>query len=94
MDTVRFLGVAAGMFAAVFLGMSWLLTVHPLQPDARLPTFQRVDNRQSALSSSNNSSVSDDDPTRDRLRNEVLDDAKSLDDDPCNRRLKTITSKP
>jgi hypothetical protein len=88
MDTVRFLGLAAGMFAAVFLGMSWLLTVRPLQPDARVPTFQRVD-KDSPRFQLEQSSISDDDPTRDRLRHEVLEDAKALDDDPCNHVLKT-----
>jgi hypothetical protein len=87
MDTVRFFGIAAGMCAAVFLGMSWLLAVHPLQPDARVPTFQRVDT-DSPRFQLEQSSVSDDDPTRDRLRHEVLDYAKALSDDPCNDRLK------
>jgi hypothetical protein len=88
MDTVRFFGLAAGMFAAVFLGMSWLFTVHPLKPDARVPTFQRVD-KDSPRFQLEQSSVSDDDPTRDRLRHEVLDYAKALNDDPCNDRVKT-----
>jgi hypothetical protein len=83
MDTVRFFGLAAGMFAAVFLGMSWLLAVHPLQPDARLPLFQRVD-KDSPRFQLEESSISDDDPIRDRLRHEVLDDAKTLSEDPCN----------
>ena len=43
MDNLRFFGLALGMFAAVFFGMKWFLTVQPLKPDARLPTFQRVD---------------------------------------------------
>jgi hypothetical protein len=88
MDTVRFFGLAAGMFAAVFLGMSWLLTVRPLQPDARLPSFQQVD-KDSPRFQVEQTSISDDDPTRDRLRQEVLDDARALKDDPCNDILKT-----
>jgi hypothetical protein len=45
MDSIRFYALAVGLFFAVFLGGKWLLipTVVPLQPDARLPTFQRVD---------------------------------------------------
>lgn len=87
MGTLRFLGLAAGMFAAVFFGMRWLLTVHAMQPDARLPTFQQVD-KDSPRFQLEQSSISDDDPTRDRLRHEVLEDAKSLNDDPCNPTLK------
>ena len=75
------------MFAAVFFGMQWLLTVQPLQPDARLPTFQRVD-KDSPRFQLEQTSISDNDPTRDRLRHEVLDDAKALNDDPCNDVLK------
>jgi hypothetical protein len=83
MSTLRFLGLAAGMFAAVFFGMKWLFTVHPLKPDARLPAFQQVD-KDSPRFQLEQSSISDDDATRDRLRHEVLDGAKALDDDPCN----------
>ena len=43
MDTLRFFGLAALMFAAAFLGMNWFLRVEPLKPDPRVPTFQRVD---------------------------------------------------
>jgi len=87
MDNLRFFGLAAGMFAAVFFGMKWFLTVQPLQPDARIPTFQRVD-KDSPRFQLEQSSVSDDDPTRDRLRHEVLDYAKALSDDPCNKTLR------
>jgi hypothetical protein len=87
MGTLRFLGLAVGMFAAVFFGMRWLLTVRPLQPDARLPTFQRVD-KDSPRFQLEQTSISDNDPTRDRLRQEVLEDARALKDDPCNDILK------
>ena len=43
MNTLRFLGLAALMFAAAFLGMNWLPRVEPLKPDPRVPTFQQVD---------------------------------------------------
>jgi hypothetical protein len=68
--------------------MKWMLTVRPLQPDARIPTFHRVD-ANSAEYKFQQSSVSDNDPTRDRLRNDVLDYAKALKDDPCNQVLRT-----
>jgi hypothetical protein len=43
MDTLRFLGLAALMFAATFLGMNWYLRVEPLKPDPRVPTSQHAD---------------------------------------------------
>lgn len=87
MDHLRFATIAVVLFLAVFLGGRWLLQVRPLQPDARLPTFQHVD-ADSPRIKLEQSSVSDNDPTRDRLRNEVLDYAKALVDDPCNAVLK------
>jgi hypothetical protein len=89
MDSIRFYALAAGLFFAVFLGGKWLLTptVVPLQPDARLPTFQRVDPDDPRIKLEQ-SSVGDNDATRDRLRNEVLDYAEALHDDPCNEILK------
>jgi len=59
----------------------------PLEPDARLPTFHRVD-ADDPRTKLEQSSVSDNDPVRDRLRNEVLDYAKAVRDDPCNAVLK------
>jgi hypothetical protein len=89
MNSVRFYALAASLFFAVFLGGKWLLTptIVPLKPDARLPTFQRVD-PDDPRTKLEQSSVSDNDPTRDRLRNEVLDYAKAVHDDPCNEVLK------
>jgi len=87
MDNVRFFGLALSMFVAVFCGMRWLLTPQPLHPDARLPTFQRIEPN-SARAQLEASSISDDDATRDKLRHAVLDDAKALKDDPCNSALK------
>jgi len=87
MDTLRFVALAVGLFAAAFVGTKWLFTVHPLKPDARVPTFQRYD-RDSPRAQLEQSSVSDNDATRDRLRNELLSDAKALDADPCNDALK------
>jgi hypothetical protein len=89
MDSVRFYVIAVGLFFAVFLGGKWLLTptVVPLKPDARLPTFQRVD-PDDPRTKLEQTSASDNDATRDRLRNEVLDYAKAVHDDPCNEVLK------
>jgi hypothetical protein len=87
MDNVRFFGLALSMFVAVFFGVRWLLTPQPLQPDARLSTFQRIEPN-SARAQLEASSISDGDATRDKLRHAVLDDAKALNDDPCNSALK------
>jgi len=87
MDTVRLLGTAVVLFFAVFFGMRWALTIHPLKPDARIPTFHHVDT-DSAEYKYQQSSASDNDPTRDRLRNDVMDYAKALGDDPCNQVLR------
>jgi hypothetical protein len=64
---LRFVGLAALMFAAAFLGMNWYLRVEPLKPDPRVPTVERVD-ADSPASELTQSSISDGDPTRDRLR--------------------------
>ena len=87
MSNLRFAAVAVGLFLAIFFGGKWLLQVRPLRPDARLPTFHHVD-ADSPRVKLEQSSVSDNDPTRDRLRNEVLDYARALADDPCNGTLK------
>lgn len=87
MGNLRFAGTVIVLFLAVFLGVKWLFEVHPLQPDSRLPTFHHVD-ADSPRIKLEQSSVSDNDPTRDRLRSEVLDYAKALGDDPCNGVLK------
>ena len=60
----------------------------PLKPDSRLPTFHRVDRDDPKTKLEQSSYVSDNDPVRDRLRNEVLDYAKAVRDDPCNTVLK------
>lgn len=87
MDNLRFFGLALGLFAAVFFGVKSMLAVEPLKPDARVPTFHRVDSNDPRIKLMQ-SSESDGDPTRDRLRHEVLDYTKALSDDPCNERLK------
>lgn len=87
MDNLRFYITAVGVFFAVFFGGKWALTIHPLQPDARLPVFHHVDPN-SAEYKLQQSSTSDNDATRDHLRNEVIDYAKALKDDPCNQVLR------
>lgn len=87
MGAARFSVLVAGFLLAGFFGTKWLLTIRPVQPDARLPTFHHVD-VDSARFKAEQSSESDDDAVRDRLRNEVLDYAKALRDDPCNEVLK------
>jgi hypothetical protein len=87
-STLRFAGIVVVLFLAVFFGGRWLFEVRPLKPDARLPMFQRV-NPDDPRVKLEKSSVSDDDLTRDRLRKDVLEWAKPLQDDPCNKTLRT-----
>jgi hypothetical protein len=87
MGAARFSVIVTAVLLASFFGMRWLLTVQPLKPDARIPTFHHVD-PDSTEYRLQQSSASDDDPTRDHLRNEVIDYAKALKDDPCNRVLR------
>jgi len=86
-STARFAVITTAVMLVSFFGMKWLLTVRPLQPDARLPTFHHVD-VDSPRYKLDQSSASDDDKVRDRLRDDVLDYAKALGDDPCNEALK------
>jgi hypothetical protein len=76
-STLRFAGIVAILFLTVFFGGKWLLEERPLKPDPRLPNFQRV-NPEDPRIKLDKTSVSDDDPTRDRLRKEALDYAKPL----------------
>jgi hypothetical protein len=87
MSNIRFLGAATALFVAAFLGVKWLLTPGTLRPDSRLPTFYRVDTN-SPRYKLEQSSVTDGDPTRDRLRVELVDYAQALAADPCNAVLK------
>ena len=87
MGAARFAVIVTAVLLASFFGMRWLLTIQPLKPDARIPTFHHVD-PDSAEYKFQQSSASDDDATRDHLRNEVIDYANALAQDPCNDVLK------
>jgi hypothetical protein len=87
MGTLRFVSIAISLFVAAYFGVHWMLAPRPLRPDARLPTFHRVDTN-SARYKFEQSFTSDNDETRDRLRQAVLDSAKALADEPCNSALK------
>jgi hypothetical protein len=87
MGAARFAVIVTAVLLASFFGMKWLLTIQPLRPDARIPSFHHVD-PDSAEYKFQQSSVSDDDTTRDHLRNEVINYAKALKDDPCNQVLR------
>jgi hypothetical protein len=87
MSTLRLCTTIAVLFVAGFLGGQWLLTVQPARPDPRLPSFHHID-PDSERTKLERSSLSDDDQVRDRLRNNLLDYAKALADDPCNGLLK------
>jgi hypothetical protein len=87
MGNLRFLGAAAVLFVAAFLGSKWLLAPSGLRGDPRLPVFQRVDTN-SPRYQFEQSSITDGDSTRDRLRAELMDYAQALTADPCNDVLK------
>jgi len=88
MASLRFIGIVAVLFLAVFFGGRWLLEVRPLHAGVWLPAYHRVDKQDEPHLKLEKTSASDNDPTRDRLRNEVLDYAKAPGDDPCNGILK------
>lgn len=86
MGTLRFVSIALTLFVAAFFGIEWWLKPQPLKPDARIPTFHQVD--VNSLRKTEQSFASDNDVTRDKLRQAVLDAAKALGDEPCNNVLK------
>jgi hypothetical protein len=87
MGTLRFVSIALTLFVAAFFGIQWWLTPQPLKPDARIPTFHKVDVN-SPRFKMEQSFASDNDATRDKLRQAVLEAAKALGDEPCNAILK------
>ncbi len=88
MGTFRFIGTALAMCIAVFLGARWLPAPRALKPDARLPTFHRVDVKDPRFQLEQTSFASDNDPVRDALRQAVLDAAVALKDAPCDQAVK------
>jgi hypothetical protein len=87
MEAVRYIVFALVLGAIAFFGMQWLLTPVPLKPDARIPTFQRVDVN-SPRHQLEISHASDDDAVRDGLRQAVLTAADDLKSNPCDQALK------
>ena len=88
MGSLRFIGIVAILFVAVFFGGKWLLEGRPLHAGAWLPASHPVEKQDEPRLKLEKTSATDNDRTRDRLRNEVLDYAKALADDPCNGILK------
>jgi hypothetical protein len=87
MGTLRFVSIAFAMFVVAFFGVRWLFAVQPLKPDARVPTFHQVDVN-SPRYQMEQSFASDNDATRDQLRQAVLETVKAFGDEPCNDALK------
>jgi hypothetical protein len=87
MGTFRFVSVAFALFIVAYFGIRHLTAVQPLKPDARVPTFHKVDVN-SPRFKMEQSFASDNDATRDKLRQAVLESAKALGDEPCNSVLK------
>ena len=77
MGTFRFVSVAFALFIVAYFGIRHLTAVQPLKPDARVPTFHKVDVN-SPRFKMEQSFASDNDATRDKLRQAVLESAKAL----------------
>jgi hypothetical protein len=87
MESLRFTGVVVTAFIITFGAAFWLLMPRPLKPDARLPTWHRVD-VDSPRYKMEQSSASDNDEVRDKLRHAVLEAAQDLLREPCNDAVK------
>lgn len=87
MESLRFAGLVVAAFMLTFAAAVWLLMPRPLKPDARLPTWHRVD-VDSPEYKFEQSSASDNDEVRDRLRHAVLEAAADLLNEPCNDAMK------
>jgi hypothetical protein len=90
MEIMRFSLVVLLLFAAAFYVISQITVLRPLTPDPRVPTFQQRASENERNRMEATSSASDNDAVRDRLRQSVLDGAKSFGDDPCNEAMKRL----
>jgi|HubBroStandDraft_6_1064221.scaffolds.fasta_scaffold28651_2 hypothetical protein len=90
METLRFPIIALFVFAATFFVAYQITAPRPLEPDPRVPTFQQRAAEEERHRMEATSSASDNDAVRDRLRQAVLDGAKSLGDDPCNEAMRRL----
>ncbi len=88
MGTLRFVAAMLAVLIAAFFGVHWLLAIHPLKPDARLPTFQHVDEKSARYQMETNSFSSDNDAVRDALRQAVFRAADDLSRQPCIKSYK------
>jgi len=87
MQSVRFAGLVIGAFIVTFAAALWLVMPRPLKPDARLPTWHRVD-VESPRVKMMDSYATDSDAVRDKLRHAVLEAADDLLREPCNDVMK------
>src|SRR5712672_1039197 len=87
MQSVRFAGLVIGAFIVTFATALWLVMPRPLKPDARLPTWHRVD-VESPRVKMMDSYATDNDAVRDKLRHAVLEAADDLLREPCNDVMK------
>jgi hypothetical protein len=97
MGTFRFALLAIALFATAFIGISWatrgfpVMTVRvaPLQPDARIPTFEQSV-KQGLRKDWENSKTAqgDGDPRREALRLAALQAANAFALSPCDKTMK------
>ena len=98
MSTVRFALLAIALFAIAFVGISWAtkgfpvmaMRAAPVQPDARVPTFERSV-KEGARKDWENSKTAqgDGDPKREALRIAALQAANAFALSPCDPGMKT-----
>jgi len=92
MGTLRFTLIAIGLFALTFVGVSWAkqgfpvlaVSVEPLRPDARIPTFEESVQKGIRKDWENSqTSQSDGNQERDKLRQELLQASTGYELSPC-----------
>jgi hypothetical protein len=97
MSNLRFVLVAAGLFVAAFVGISWaskgfpvmVYKAEPLKPDARLPTFEESVKQGLRKDWENSKTAqSDNDKGRDKLRLELWQAAIGYNLSPCDKTMK------
>ena len=97
MSGLRFILLAVGLFALMFVGASWarqgfpVMTyrVVPLQPSASIPTFnQAVKEGQRKDWVNSKTNQSDGNPARDKVRQELLEASTAYSLSPCDETMR------
>jgi hypothetical protein len=97
MTTIRFILLAAGLFALAFIGLSWsqkgfpvmALKIEPPKPDARIPTFEESVQKGARKDWENSkTNQSDGDKERDQLRLALAQASTGYKLSPCDPTMK------